>query len=152
MSKTLFLNILAGIVFFTLSCSQDKGVLITRTWQLDRVRGKIDTLKAAIPQDEYHTVLTQVINEHRKHCLRYGAITWIFNADSTFKIIFRDNSNETDDNKWRIKGDTLYLAVWHNDFFFKFLIKTISKKELILENDELGKRPIILMFSAKKEN
>jgi hypothetical protein len=123
MAKSLFFNILTVIVFLTFSCCQDKGGLITRTWQLERVRGRMDTLNTAIPQDEYHSVLAKVINEHRKHSLCHGAITWVFNADSTFKMIFRE-----------------------------FHIKTLSKKELMLENDELGKRPIILIFSAKKEN
>jgi hypothetical protein len=140
------------LVFFTVSCWNSKRSCITRAWRLKKVEGYDNTLDSATAStDQYHSFLKNVIIEHKRHNSPHYGITWIFNPDSTFKIIFKDNNNETDDNRWRIVDDTLYLAIWHNDFYLRFMINKLTKDSLIIENNESGKAPTVLVFAAYKK-
>ncbi len=152
MGKQLLLRIvLLVLVLFTVSCWNSKRSCIMRAWRLKKVEGYDNTIdSSAASADQYHTFLKNVIIEHKRHNSPHYGITWTFNSDSTFKIIFRDNSDQTNDNKWRIGGDTLFLAIWHNDFYLKFMIYKLSKDSLVLENNESGKAPTILVFAAVK--
>lgn len=149
LTSLILTTCLLFIGFFLVCCSGDKSGLIVRAWKLNKVEEDCTTLDSTSSlNDQYHVFLKNVIDEHKKHNAIHSNVAWLFKSDSTFEIIFKDNSNETIDNKWRIEGDTLLLAIWHNDFYLKFIIKKLSKDSLIIENDELGKVSTKLIFSS----
>lgn len=144
---------LFAFTLFTISCWNNKNSLITRAWRLKKIEGYDRTVdSSSVSTDQYHTFLKNVIIEHKRHNSSHYGITWVFKPDSTFKIIFKDNNNETCDNKWHIKDDTIFLAIWHNDFYLKFVINKLTKDSLVLENNESGKTPTKLVFASYKKN